>query len=682
MEDGSEYIVESLMEEKQHQQQQACDIDIEFASSPNKRRKLVAESPNSNSKGKEKIEEKEEEERMDSKSDNVCGICFSEEDGISIKGSIDSCNHYFCFICIMEWSKCESRCPLCKQRFNTIIRPPKDGVFMNERIVNVPTRDQVWHPLGNVSTGPSDPYGRTNCAECQSSLDENLLLLCDLCDSAAHTYCVGLGSTVPEGNWYCHDCTLCMDNHCNSQLDIGSDDRNSEAGESVTVSEIVRGPYRTVPNRDVGADIKVTDLGVRRLTHCRDVQRCQISSTTASAGTMVTDSSMKIACHRRDVQSHIKIFRENWDALRNGSLQFSSTSGSRNSKTPDSKVFNAKTSQSQSSSCSQNTYNKNVAENLSNKKNPYDIDKAWKMLDIAKSVQQAREGKTTHCVSKHQLGKRKTQADATVTNLNSSRLEIQSPQQKDLRGFASDKNIRCEEIIACTNSKSPIFEKEKPFKHAIEETLKRQNGGPSTIHASKYCGLPFPKQVQMFDQLDILHKKGKKFPAEVNQESSLNGINKWVRVDAVVSPDKSSHGRSDGGAYSSSKTELLKENCVLGKTSSSATPSADCTKSEIQSLVKLNLKQLSKGKKLGFNEFKKIAKVSTHTVLAACGLEHSKSIVRQPYPHLACSHTGTQSRQQQLNMLDPMHSSCTDCFHGFVKDVVNSILTEKVAPIA
>ncbi|KAI3962310.1 hypothetical protein MKW92_052633 [Papaver armeniacum] len=281
------------------------------------------------------------------------------------------------------------------------------------------------------------------------------------------------------------------------------------------------------------------------------------------------------------------------------------------------------------------------------------------------------------------------QADATVTNLNSSRLEIQSPQQKDLRGFASDKNIRCEEIIACTNSKSPIFEKEKPFKHAIEETLKRQNGGPSTIHASKYGGLAFPKQVQMFDQLDILHKKGKKIPAEVNQESSLNVINKRVRVDAVVSPDKSPHGiskllnsRSDGGAYSSCKAEPLKENCLLGKTSSSATPSADCAKSEIQSLVKLNLKQLSKGKKLGFNEFKKIAKVSTHTVLAACGLEHSKSSVRRPYPHLACSHTGTQSRQQQLHMLDLMHSSCTDCFHGFVKDVVNSILTEKVALFA
>lgn len=92
----------------------------------------------------------------------------------------------------------------------------------------------------------------------------------------------------------------------------------------------------------------------------------------------------------------------------------------------------------------------------------------------------------------------------------------------------------------------------------------------------------------------------------------MNGINKRVRVDAVVSPNKSSHGiskllnsRSDGGAHSSCKAETLKENCVLGKTSSSATPSADCAKSEIQSLVKLNLKQLSKGKKLGMISFVK-----------------------------------------------------------------------------
>lgn len=73
---------------------------------------------------------------------NSCGICLSEE-GKSIRGYTDSCDHYFCFICIMEWAKVESRCPLCKRRFSAIRRPVKDGVFATERIVNVPIRDQV-----------------------------------------------------------------------------------------------------------------------------------------------------------------------------------------------------------------------------------------------------------------------------------------------------------------------------------------------------------------------------------------------------------------------------------------------------------------------------------------------------------------------------------------------------------
>lgn len=32
------------------------------------------------------------------------------------------------------------------------------------------------------------------------------MLLCDVCDSSAHTFCVGLGREVPEGNWYCEGC--------------------------------------------------------------------------------------------------------------------------------------------------------------------------------------------------------------------------------------------------------------------------------------------------------------------------------------------------------------------------------------------------------------------------------------------------------------------------------------------
>lgn len=51
-----------------------------------------------------------------------------------------------------------------------------------------------------------DPYENVVCIECHQGGDDRLMLLCDICDSPSHTYCVGLGREVPEGNWYCQTC--------------------------------------------------------------------------------------------------------------------------------------------------------------------------------------------------------------------------------------------------------------------------------------------------------------------------------------------------------------------------------------------------------------------------------------------------------------------------------------------
>lgn len=72
-----------------------------------------------------------------------CGICLSDCGEKVIRGRIDSCDHKFCFVCIMEWSKLESRCPLCKQRFQSIYRGIVPGVFSKQRTVIVPLRNQV-----------------------------------------------------------------------------------------------------------------------------------------------------------------------------------------------------------------------------------------------------------------------------------------------------------------------------------------------------------------------------------------------------------------------------------------------------------------------------------------------------------------------------------------------------------
>ena len=67
---------------------------------------------------------------------------------------------------------------------------------------------QVYQPSEEELRSYLDPYENVICTECHEGGDDNLMLLCDLCDSPAHTYCVGLGREVPEGNWYCVDCTI------------------------------------------------------------------------------------------------------------------------------------------------------------------------------------------------------------------------------------------------------------------------------------------------------------------------------------------------------------------------------------------------------------------------------------------------------------------------------------------
>ncbi|XP_077215501.1 RING/U-box protein [Tasmannia lanceolata] len=156
-------------------------------------------------KGKEKVINP----KLDSGKE-VCGICLSEEQKGTIRGTLNCCLHFFCFTCIMEWAKVESRCPLCKQRFVTVSKPARSdvGIGLREAVTRIPKRDQVHQPSEEELRAYLDPYANMPCIECGQLGDDSLMLLCDICDSSAHTYCVGLGREVPEGNWYCEGCRV------------------------------------------------------------------------------------------------------------------------------------------------------------------------------------------------------------------------------------------------------------------------------------------------------------------------------------------------------------------------------------------------------------------------------------------------------------------------------------------
>lgn len=112
-----------------------CQVGLKIITSPNSETLTMSDQP--------KLQEHQNSlKSMENYCLTNCGICFLEE-GRSIRGQIDCCDHYFCFVCIMEWAKIESTCPLCKRRFTNILQMKKEGVVPCERIVNVPKRDQV-----------------------------------------------------------------------------------------------------------------------------------------------------------------------------------------------------------------------------------------------------------------------------------------------------------------------------------------------------------------------------------------------------------------------------------------------------------------------------------------------------------------------------------------------------------
>ncbi|KAL0364838.1 UNVERIFIED_CONTAM: hypothetical protein Sangu_0581400 [Sesamum angustifolium] len=108
-----------------------------------------------------------------------------------------------------EREQVESRCPHpASKDIATISRTARanDGQDLKDAVFPVPERDQVYQPSEEELRGYLDPYENVLCTECQQGGDDAFMLLCDLCDSPAHTYCVGLGREVPDGNWYCDGC--------------------------------------------------------------------------------------------------------------------------------------------------------------------------------------------------------------------------------------------------------------------------------------------------------------------------------------------------------------------------------------------------------------------------------------------------------------------------------------------
>ncbi|XP_074577391.1 uncharacterized protein LOC141833793 [Curcuma longa] len=252
-------------------------------------------------KGAEKGKEKENEDS----GRPLCGICLTEEHKTTVRGVLNSCTHFFCFACIMEWSKVESRCPVCKRRFGTITKTSRSepGFGLRKAVIKVEKRDQVYQPSEEEIRRMLDPYENVVCIECHKGGDDSLMLLCDICDSPAHTYCVGLGREVPEGNWYCECCRSAGDDSSYLQnQDFGADqaDGNTDASGRHNETEVLTLRGNTNLYRSSQPTLHEIDLNVSP----RSMENCSSMSQPYGVGPSTV-------LGRRAIQQRIRIILSN-----------------------------------------------------------------------------------------------------------------------------------------------------------------------------------------------------------------------------------------------------------------------------------------------------------------------------------------------------------------------------------
>ncbi len=97
---------------------------------------------------------------MNTSLDNIsCSICLSNE--INNRGILNCCDHEFCLDCIIEWTKVESNCPLCKSLIKTITSsktPNKKGRNKKNKVIKITKKIQRYTHHDNENHNILDEY--------------------------------------------------------------------------------------------------------------------------------------------------------------------------------------------------------------------------------------------------------------------------------------------------------------------------------------------------------------------------------------------------------------------------------------------------------------------------------------------------------------------------------------------
>lgn len=130
-----------------------------------------------------------------------CPICLFSFTNQEV-GKPENCDHKFCAICIEEWSKNVSTCPIDRKEFLKIICLETFNNPIVTREINV-----VANQCGDEAVLDVADDELTYCRICSRSDREESMLLCDGCNQGYHMEClVPALQEVPLEFWYCDEC--------------------------------------------------------------------------------------------------------------------------------------------------------------------------------------------------------------------------------------------------------------------------------------------------------------------------------------------------------------------------------------------------------------------------------------------------------------------------------------------
>ncbi|XP_052051660.1 PHD and RING finger domain-containing protein 1 isoform X3 [Apodemus sylvaticus] len=126
-----------------------------------------------------------------------CPICLNAFRDQAV-GTPETCAHYFCLDCIIEWSRNANSCPVDRTIFKCIcIRAQFNGKILKKI------------PVENTRACETEEEDPTFCEVCGRSDREDRLLLCDGCDAGYHMECLDPPlQEVPVDEWFCPECAV------------------------------------------------------------------------------------------------------------------------------------------------------------------------------------------------------------------------------------------------------------------------------------------------------------------------------------------------------------------------------------------------------------------------------------------------------------------------------------------